>query len=404
LKILAFSFYFPPHGGPGALRPLKLLKYSAPLGAEGVVVAGAEDDYSVIDGSLCAEIPEEFLVLRTPKGADPLRFIRKKMSNKIHAPSSDLIFLPDNKVWWPRPASRLGEIALPEADIVWATCPPFSAGVSARKAAKELGVPLVLDFRDSWTRNPNRKRLPFTHRFINNYIAKKTCSSASLITCAYESIAEEMRELAPNARIEVIPNGFDTEDLPKSPPPISPDAPLRICYLGTIYPDLNYPMPLLRAMRKFDDVKLTVVGRYPDKFIEDVNDLGLSDRFDLKGYRPHREALDICSEHDVLLLYIDNRPLNTGQITSKTYEYIGLGRPILACIPQRGEAEMLLEGIPNAIIADTDNEDAIATALDRIRKEKYSGNMTIAAPPEKFSRKALAERWFELVKEAYSLS
>ncbi len=398
MKILAFSFYFPPHGGPGALRPLKMLKYAAPLGAEGVVVAAAEGDYSVRDASLEAEIPSEFMVVRTPPGNDPLRFFRRRMGGVIHAPKSDYLFLPDNKIWWINLASRLGVKALPNADIVWATCPPFSAALAARRAAMELRVPLVLDFRDSWTRNPNRPPLPFFHRAVNRMLATKAINSASAVTCVYKSIGREIEGLVPGKAFEVIPNGYDPEDMPPRFTATDSVDILSICYLGTIYPDLNYILPFLLAMKEVPEIKLSIVGRYPDKLKHDVSRFGLSKRVEFIDYREHRQALAIAGLADALLLYIDNRPLNLGQITSKTYEYMGLGKPILACIPRGGEADELLKSYSGGIRVTTECIGAIAQALQDLLDAKRTGTLSSPTPPPEFDRSALAERWFKLMQ------
>ena len=399
VKILAFSFYFPPHGGPGAIRPLKMLEYAAKLGAEGGVVCAAEGDYPVRDESLSAEVPPEFMVLRTPDDTDPFRAIRRRKGETIHAPKSDFFFLPDNKIWWVKSAAHLGVIAMPDADVVWATCPPYSAALAARRAAKELDVPLVLDFRDSWTKNPNRPKLPAPHRAINRALARKAARASSLITCVYDAIADEMRELAPKVRIELLPNGFDPADMPAKSAPSSADGPLHLFYLGTIYPGLNYPLPLLEAMSDVDDVTLSVIGRYPEIFEADIERLGLQKRVHLEGYLPHREALERAAAGDAMLLYIDARPLNAGQITSKTYEYMGLGKPILACIPSNGEAAALLEDYSAATIVQTDDRAAIADALRSLIEMKRTSSLPDSAPPDRFSRRAIAEKWYSLLDE-----
>jgi len=399
MRILAFNFYFPPHGGPGALRPLKLLKYGAELGLEGIVIAAAEMDYPIIDESLLSEIPDSFEILRTMENLDPLRFLRRKKQGVIHAPRSDYFFLPDNKIWWIHPALKLGLLAEPKPDVVWATCPPYSAAIAASRAAKKLGAPFALDFRDSWTKNPNRPELPPIHRIINRRKAKKAVSMAGLITCVYHSICDEMAELAPDAKIALLPNGYDPEDFPAKIPEFSTDDPLRIFYLGTIYPDLNYPLPVLEAIEQESNVNLTIAGRYPERLMRDIERLGIRERVELKGYLPRREALALAANCDIMLIYIDNRPLNLGQITSKTYEYLGLGKPILACVPPLGEAAKLLKNFPIAFIIPPGNTEQTTNTIAKLLKLKQSGNLPDIEPPEKYQRKTQSRRWVELLLE-----
>lgn len=400
MKALVYSFYFPPHGGPGAIRPLKMLKYASELGLEGTVICAAEGDYNVRDDSLTVEIPASFEVLRTPERLDPLSFIRKRKPGAIHAPISDYFVLPDNKIWWIRPASKLGVMAAPSADFVWATCPPYSTAMAARRAADALGLPLILDFRDSWTENPIRPKLPLPHRIVNRRLARKTVRRADLITGVYDAICDEMRRFAPEVRVEYIPNGYAPEDFDGLDFSRKNDE-LTLFYLGTIYPDIRYPWPVLEAMAETPGVRLRIAGRYPQRLSEDIARLGLGDRIDLLGFLPHREALQVGAEADVSLLYIDPRPGGKGLTTCKAYEYIGLGNPILACLPD-GEARELLEDIPNAhLIAPEDVQSATMALADL--KAKFSTNaLQRNIPTGRYSRKKQAEEWFGMVREIVS--
>jgi len=395
MKILAFSFYFPPHGGPGAIRPLKMLKYASAMGVEATVIAAAESDYNVHDETLLDEIPDSIEVLRTPPDIDPLRFIRRRAPGRIHAPASDYFFLPDNKRWWIRPAARLGAMALPDADIVWATCPPYSAAIAAKRTAEELGVPLALDFRDSWTENPIRPRLPQPHRAINRHIARKTVRRAALITGVYDAICNEMRRFAPDSRIEYLPNGYPPEDFDGLNFASDTDS-LTLFYLGTIYPNIRYPWPILEAIAEVPGVRLRVAGRYPDRLIDDIERLGLNDRVELLGFLPHRKALQVGASSDVSLLYIDPRPGGGGLTTCKAYEYIGLGKPILAALPD-GEAESLLRGIENATIIPPEDKKAAISALIELSNKYKNSELTRIEPNSEFSRRKQAEKWAGLL-------
>ncbi|HDR90687.1 MAG TPA: hypothetical protein ENN75_00405 [candidate division Zixibacteria bacterium] len=400
MKALVYSFYFPPHGGPGAIRPLKMLKYASEQGLEGTVICAAEGDYNVRDDSLTVEIPASFEVLRTPERLDPLSFIRKRKPGAIHAPISDYFVLPDNKIWWIRPASKLGVMALPSADFVWATCPPYSAAMAARRAADALNLPLILDFRDSWTENPMRPKLPLPHRLVNRRLARKTIRRADLITGVNDAICDEIRRFAPKSPVACIPNGYAPEDFEGLDFAEKNDE-LTLFYLGTIYPDIRYPWPVLEAMAEVPGVRLRVAGRYPQRLTDDIARLGLGDRIDLLGFLPHREALQVGADSDISLLYIDPRPGGRGLTTCKAYEYIGLGNPILGFLPE-GEAMDLLRDIPNAIIIAPEDKGAAMTSLIEL-KETFAANALVKhIPTGRYSRKNQAEEWFEMVREIVS--
>jgi len=399
MRILVYSFYFPPHGGPGSLRPVKLLKYMSENNLQGTIVSCSLEDYSIFDKSLMSEIPQNFDIIRTPRKANPFRFIKNSASSGIHSPRSDYLFLPDNKIWWVRKAVEMGIRAEPHADLVWATCPPFSAAIAAKNAAVRLDVPLALDFRDSWLKNPNRPRLTAIHRAINRKKARECVQRASLVTCVYDAIRNEVRELTQNSKIELIPNGYDPQDFENIHTATHSENHLKIFYLGTLYSSFNYPLPILRAMAELKNITLEIVGRYSDRLLEDTKKLGIEDRIILNDFMPHRDALKKAAQADVMLLFVDKRLYSDGQITSKAYEYIGLGKPIIACVPIGGEADILMRNIDNAVTIDTDDESTIIEVLRKFSLKKETRNLQNITPSQKYSRKVHAQKLWDLFRE-----
>ena len=61
-NVLFHSYHFPPIGGSGAQRPLKMARFLVELGYESIVVTGAgatTDRWAPEDETLVAEIPAE---------------------------------------------------------------------------------------------------------------------------------------------------------------------------------------------------------------------------------------------------------------------------------------------------------------------------------------------------------
>jgi hypothetical protein len=64
-KVLIVTYYFPPSGGPGVQRVLKLVKYLPQFGWHPVVLTVANGDFPARDESLLKEIPPSVPVYRT---------------------------------------------------------------------------------------------------------------------------------------------------------------------------------------------------------------------------------------------------------------------------------------------------------------------------------------------------
>ena len=77
--------------------------------------------------------------------------------------------------------------------------------------------------------------------------------------------------------------------------------------------------------------------------------LELGDMVELQGYLPQREALAAMSEADYVLLITHDR-LN---ISAKFYDYIGAGKPILACVHPDGDVRRLLQHLRAGWWADS---------------------------------------------------
>jgi len=208
-----------------------------------------------------------------------------------------------------------------------------------------------------------------------------------------------MRGLAPGARIELLPNGYDLSDNPTELPTADRNAPLKIFYLGTIYPGLNYPHSFLKAFAKLENTTFTVAGRYPEDLKKDIARLGIENRVALLGYLSREEALRAARNSDIMLLYIDSRPLNLGQITSKTYEYLGLGKPILACLPLFREAAGLLKKYPTHYIVNPDDEKAMEEKIGELIRLKRENKIPKNTPPQEFDRKYIAEKWIGFIRQ-----
>src|SRR6476646_7574839 len=74
-RILFHSYHFPPIGGSGAQRPLKMVRYLNELGYVSIVVTSGGIDrgerWAPEDASLLLEIPTQVTVHRLPAADEP---------------------------------------------------------------------------------------------------------------------------------------------------------------------------------------------------------------------------------------------------------------------------------------------------------------------------------------------
>ena len=151
-----------------------------------------------------------------------------------------------------------------------------------------------------------------------------------------------------------IPNGADFDDVVGLER--HPSERFRITHTGSFFGRRD-PRPFLQALH---DSGLDVVARFLGDFRESDREwaagLGLGDRLELLPYAPRAESLALQRDSEALLLLIpeaDGR--GKGVLSGKVFEYIAVGRPILAVVPPDGAAAELIRETGAGVVAPPDD-------------------------------------------------
>jgi glycosyltransferase involved in cell wall biosynthesis len=384
LRVLIVSFYFPPAGGGGVQRVLKLCRHLPELGIEVDVLAPDDPKWSAVDPGLASEIPSATTVHRAryrgPSHAQTpaARLAAAQGLRSIGVRAALLgrrVLLPDPEVAWLPDAVRAGVRIVRERqiDVVLSTSPPNSVHVIAAAIARRAGVPFVADFRDSWLANPHRRyerRSVRAKRAVEARLARSALKQVAAVSAVTPAIAEEAGELAPpGTPVQVVANGCDFEEFDGLA--YARGERLRIVHAGSFFGQrtprsfLSAFAAVLRARPELRErVQVAFLGELRPADREWALGLGLGDALALEGFRPHAEALAAMRAADVLLLLV---PRAGGRgllvVSGKVFEYLAAERPILALVPPEGDAASLLRATGSAWIADPDDEDAIAAAV-----------------------------------------
>jgi glycosyltransferase involved in cell wall biosynthesis len=194
-------------------------------------------------------------------------------------------------------------------------------------------------------------------------------------------ITDEILEMGGPEPI-VVPNGFDRADLPNW----SPDktGPLVLAFMGIFY-SARDPLPVFQALRdaregidgRRRDIRLRIVGRWPDYVERVIQQLGLTDAVELHPYVPHKQALAMVAASDVGLVVLADLPCVHGT-PAKLYEYLGVGMPVLFVGPVEGHAQSLIAEANAGVVVPYTDTRAIAEALSRFADAKASGHLGVA--------------------------
>jgi glycosyltransferase involved in cell wall biosynthesis len=391
LNVLLVNYTFPPVGGVNVLRVASLARYLPAHGIRVDVLTTRNPSSVGLDPSLLNDIPPEVTVHRTitldlPFGVKKTikRLLTGSKPPTEQAPKDapagkpnplkrivQDALLPDPQVTWVPILSRAAPRIIRERkiDLVLISCAPFSTLRLAETLRKQFPrLPIVLDFRDEWLSTTfdvasfNFSRSERSRSFSIQAEARAVASATAVVSVT-EAARREIRSRYPQhpeQKFLYVPNGFDATRLSPTATAQSPrkDARIAIAYVGSVYASTE-PTKLVEALKSLpDDVR----SRFLIRFIGHVEEpryraalLELGDMVELQGYLPQREALAVMNEADYVLLITHDR-LN---VSAKFYDYIGAGKPILACIHPGGDARLLLDQLRAGWWADSQDVAAM---------------------------------------------
>lgn len=400
---LFVSYYFPPLGGPGVYRPLKLCKYLPEWGWTTAVVAADDPQYEHRDETLLAQVPLETPVYRA-KGGVPWHgrlcewLARRRGLWRLGAPVRSVFAFPDEKVDWGRRAYRRGMQAIHDVrpDVIFTTSYPFATHLVGLRLKQATRIPWVADFRDPWADGPMHMAglsgwTVSRHRALEHRVAR----TADHLTLAHPLAAEsfQARHQIPAEKVSCLTNGFDPEDFEGWTFAPTSRSRIRIVHLGTFYGPYN-PAPLKRALALaaekrpglLEQIRLVFVGGTNVPF-DDIAGLEV----EVTGRLAQGDALRRLREGDVAL-NVYERATGKHNISTKLFEYLAAGRPILAIVPEDGTTAEIVRRCSAGFVADPDRPSDVLAAIERCI-EVARGRVPFAPRREevrRFSRHELA--------------
>jgi len=374
-------------GGSGVQRPLKFIKYLREFGWNPIVLCPETGSYQVFDGSLQKELDEMNIEVYRVKASTPFHFLGQKKSKNLISVSnkkaqflrkiSKLIYYPDNKRAWIKPAITKGKELFEEKniDLIFSSAPPFSNHLAASELKKITGVPVVLDYRDSWLNNHFMTDMFSWQRKIMMKMERSCLENADTIIGLDKHMVNDISNNHPELKLktEIVSHGFDPEDfnLDMDTKFDYKKGKLNLLYSGLFY-ESNQPDILLEALEAIfkddSDVKnkihLHFQGGLDKRINKLIEKLGFTSIVTDYGYLNHNEAVKNLVKADALWM-ISNFSENLKQIKSgKLFEYIGSEKPIIGFVHE-GEASKLLETYKAGFFASPNN----STQVKRVIKD-----------------------------------
>jgi glycosyltransferase involved in cell wall biosynthesis len=386
MKVLLVTMYFPPAGGGGVQRPLKLATHLPTLGIETHVLAPDDPKWLHRDEEL--RPPTQAFVHRArylgPKARLPSEELRGLTGVDLALAQARLagrrLLLPDASVTWaPTAIPAAVRIVRNEGiDAIITTSPPLSMNLIGASVKKLTGVPWIADQRDSLVLNADRR---FERKTVQakekalERVVRLVANNADAIVAVSEAIADELRGFDPSGPVRVIPNGCDFDDFAGLE--YTPGDRFRITHTGSFFGQRN-PRAFLSALASsgLDDVVARFVGDFRSVDREWVEELDLGDRLELLDYLPHRRALELQRDSEANLLLLPEAA-GRGKVvpSGKIFEYLAAERPILAAVPTDGAAAKLVRETGAGIVVGPEDEKGIREALVGLHARWKAGHL-----------------------------
>ena len=424
-RVLIITYYWPPNGGAGVYRWLKMSKYLPENGWQPVIYTPSNPESVADDPGLLHDVGPEVEVVKYPI-TEPFslykRFTGRAQTERVQTAflsekrsggwKEDLalwvrsnFFIPDARVWWVRPSIRFLRNYLRQhpVDAIVSTGPPHSMHLIARGLKRELQVPWVADFRDPWTDIDFYSKLKLTDWADRKHhrLEREVLRGADRVITVSWSWAKDLERLG-GRPVEVITNGSDLADVPSDPGPL--DRTWSLIHVGAMSATRDLPglWKVLSVMCQTDPVfaerfKIRFVGPVDHSVIESLSAAGLGGHVEQLGRVPHAEAMRHMQQARVLLLPINDTPNSAGILPGKLYEYMSVGKPILAVGPLDGDVARVL-GTGHLLLA---RNAGIAEAT-RIRALFEQTAPVASSSIARYDRRALAKQFSQVLQELTS--
>jgi glycosyltransferase involved in cell wall biosynthesis len=420
---LLITYYWPPAGGAGVHRWLRMSRFFEDNGWDLHVYCPRDAAWPVLDEQLLNEVDPSLTIVRRTI-FEPHKYLGSsnnpnKGAGLTHVQKTSLIqrfiiwirgnlFIPDARAFWICPSARFLRKYLkanPEIDTVISTGPPHSMHLIARRLKHKFPkLNWVADFRDPWT------EIDFYHELLpgkwadtrHHKLEKAVLTEADHIITVSNSCSSGLSAIS-GRPVHVVTNGYIFPEF--DPKQIALDSKFTIAHFGSMpfsrNPDalwtaLQNLIQRNEAFREFLEIRL--VGSVDFKIHRLLKEKNLDQFVNSIASVSHSESIRMQRQTQILLLVANNTGNTKGILTGKFFEYLGAKRPILAIGEQDSDLEAAMSTTEAGYFADDQAVEEIETFLEeRFKLFREGKNFHQAINLDAYSSRSLTEKFIRLI-------
>ena len=395
-RLLLIVPAFPPVLSPATHRPMKLVKYLPRHGITPFVLTCAPGPEATLDRQLLTEVAHAHCrrvsvldLASIGKRLAGARWVASTPAASKHHPGRgrvlkamlgirNCLMFPDHLgISVPKFCRAGHELILRERiQAICTSGPHHSVHLVGLWLKHRLRVPCwIADFRDAWVSDPKMTFPSRFHLWANQKLESAVVRAADAVVTVSECMRSDFLKRYPKLRpdkFRTIYNGFDESDFQGVKAQRFPEDAIHIVHAGTIH-ERSGADHVIAALGEVvagdralaDQVRLELVGQvHPsawDAISDTIDKWELSRVIQFRGCLPHREAVaQILGASGLLLITGPGREV----VTTKVFEYIRAGLPILAiCEPDAEVKRILCSAGADFTWADRNNAKGIRNVL-----------------------------------------
>jgi glycosyltransferase involved in cell wall biosynthesis len=394
-RALMIAHHFPPAGGSGSIRALAFARYLPEYGWTPTVLTPAADWAMNRDDALLGEVPMGLRVLRThsweaqSKPRIGSMTAQTPRTNRLRSHAGHLKRFPDAHVGWlPFALAAARQQAY---EVAYSSSGPFTSHLVGLLLKRLTRRPWVAELRDGWYhwnraifpdypiwRDRLERRLEAAALKMADRVVLVTERMAAAFRCQYATTL-------PSTHFAVVPNGFDPAQFREQAR--EKHASWEVLHAGALYYGRSLDAFLQAVKRTIaadpsfaNAFRLELIGTLDAAAKRDIARSELTEKIQVRGQVTHEHAIKLMGGADALLLVANTTPGAEATVPGKLYEYLAVGRPVIAVAPCESATADVLRGTRGGWLAEAENPDAIACVLkEAYRERELSANQAAIA-------------------------